>query len=258
MLVVFRVRAVLPCLSGVPVAGDSLGLSPHALIGSAAAAGFDGSILMSMAPSPSASSRSAGAPQSGLGLSYQCDPAGDTTPHAGEGCHSPLPLLERLARAAIDLRRQGSIGAAVVLEDCVAEVEASVELRALVGELKEIVATQQRQYWPLCLELQRERRVVLPGEPPAVAPPLPWEEDPQPVTRSSRDLVLSQGRAIKLLCNLYGWTRTDWGTLVKTRRGAPALSLVPDPPASPADPVDLVEAPGSIAEQAAAAAALIS
>ncbi len=258
MLVVFRVRAVLPCLSGVPVAGDSLGLSPHALIGSAAAAGFDGSILMSMAPSPSASSRSAGAPQSGLGLSYQCDPAGDTTPHAGEGCHSPLPLLERLARAAIDLRRQGSIGAAEVLEDCVAEVEASAELRVLVGELKEVVATQQRQYWRLSLELQRKGRVVLPGETPAVAPPLPWEEDPQPVTRSWQDLVLSQGRAIKLLCNLYGWTRTDWGTLVKTRRGAPALSLVPDPPASPADPVDLVEAPGSIAEQAAAAAALIS
>ncbi len=258
MLVVFRVRAVLPCLSGVPVAGDSLGLSPQALISPAAASGFDGSVLKSMAPSPSASSRSADVPQSGLGLSYQCDPAGDTTPHAGEGCHPPLPLHEGLARVAVDLRRQGSIGAAEVLEDCVAEVEASAELRVLVGELKEVVATQQRQYWRLSLELQRKGRVVLPGETPAVAPPLPWEEDPQPVTRSWQDLVLSQGRAIKLLCNLYGWTRTDWGTLVKTRRGAPALSLVPDPPASPADPVDLVEAPGSIAEQAAAAAALIS
>jgi hypothetical protein len=100
--------------------------------------------------------------------------------------------------------------------------------------------------------------VFLPGVPFSGPVPPGWEEDPQPVTRSDQDLVVSQGRAIKILCNLYGWRRTDWGTLVKTRPGGPVLSLVPDPPSAPAGPVDLVEVPGSIADHAAAAAASIA
>jgi hypothetical protein len=70
--------------------------------------------------------------------------------------------------------------------------------------------------------------------------------------------VVSQGRAIRILCVHYGWTRTDWGTLVRHRTGERHLQLVPEPELALPEVQELLESPRTIAEQAATAAASIA
>jgi hypothetical protein len=162
-----------------------------------------------------------------------------------------------LALAVADLLRQGATGTAGLLEACAAEIDASTQLRALVGELEETVASQQRDCGQLYLRQQRIRRVTLPGEPSEAAPLLPWAENPPPSMVDPLVVVVSQPTAVRALVRHYGWihdgpnilVRPEWNGHREVDQGAR--------PIKSERVLELVDDPGSIAEHAAAAAALV-
>jgi len=156
---------------------------------------------------------------------------------AGEGDHVGQPVIASYLREAaeeIDLLRTMVF-----------------QLQAVTDKLEREVASQ---IVPAAIPVGPR----LPGEPPRETVPRGWQENPRPDSRCESELVVSQGRAIKILCVHYGWTRTDWGTLVRHRTGERHLQLVPEPGLAQPEVQELLESPGTIAEQAATAAAAIA
>jgi len=139
-----------------------------------------------------------------------------------------------------------------------AELAEVRRLRAEVIELESIVVAQQREIGEIYLKHRRLHRVVLPGERSAVAPLLPWAENPQPNEVCPLVVVVSQQTAMRALVRHYGWVHDGPDTLVRPRY--PVGPSVASSEPAPCDGVveDLVEVPGSIADQAAAAAAAVA
>ena len=99
---------------------------------------------------------------------------------------------------------------------------------------------------------------LLPGEAPSDPEPLPWKENPPPDSRSPLEVVISQPQAVRALVRHYGWRHCGAKTLF--RPDWPGGHVVTSPATTPVDDsvIDLVEAPGSIADHAAAAAASVA
>jgi hypothetical protein len=163
-----------------------------------------------------------------------------------------------LRRLACNLRSHGSLDESALLLKSVAELAEVDGLRAQVLALESDVVAKQREIGDLYLKLQRLRRVDLPGERSAAAPPLPWAENPPPNDVDPLVVVVSQQTAMRALVRHYGWVHDGPDTLVRPRY-QPCVLVASSEPASDREVVvDLVELPGSIAEQASAAAAAVS
>ena len=211
-----------------------------------------------MNPSPTPPPTAVDGPPSALGISCQCDPAEDVTPHMQEGGVPPLPLGERLRRLAWDLGSKGSTGSADLLLQCAAELVRLNSLRAEVLTLEGAVVDQQREIGELYMKLRPRSRVALPGESMAEAPPLTWAENPPPNEIDPLVVVVSQRTAVRALVRHYGWVHDGPDTLVRPRYPAGSSAAPPKPAPCGGVVEDLLEAPGSIADQAAAAAAAVA
>jgi hypothetical protein len=86
---------------------------------------------------------------------------------------------------------------------------------------------------------------LLPGELPRQAPQLPMRDNPPPDSRSPLEVVVAEKTAIRSLVRHFGWVHDGPDTLLRCRVLTPAelTPLVEE----------LVEAPGTIADLAAAA-----
>lgn len=150
----------------------------------------------------------------------------------------------------------------IVSSDDSAPVARSVtiveRLRSEVLVLRSDVVDQQEYIGRLHEQLQLKHRLRLPKESVADAPPLSWAENPPPSQVDPLVVVVSQQTAIRALVRHYGWAHDGPDTLVRPRYpdGPSAASSGPAPGGGAVE--DLVEAPGSIAEQAAAAAAAVA
>lgn len=211
-----------------------------------------------MNPSSTPPPTAVGGGPSASGISYQCDPAEDVARHVQEGGIPLRPLVEWLSRLAWDLGSKGSTGSADLLLQCAAEL---VRLNSLA------VVDQQRETGELYMNLRPRSRVVPPGESMAEVPPLTWAENPPPNEVDPLVVVVSQQTAVRALVRHYGWVHDGPDSLFRPRypwprsscSGAAGSSAAPPKPVSVVGAVeDLVEAPGSIAEQAAAAAAAVA
>jgi hypothetical protein len=86
---------------------------------------------------------------------------------------------------------------------------------------------------------------LLPGELPRQAPQLPMRDNPPPNSRSPLELVVSEATALRALVRHFNWVHSGPDRL---------LRCWPPRPTAPAPLVEeLVEAPGTIADLAAAA-----
>lgn len=130
-------------------------------------------------------------------------------------------------------------------------------ISAEVLELESIVVGQQPEHTRHSLKVRRQRRLVRPGESVADAPPLSWAENPPPNEVDPLVVVVSQQTAVRALVRHYGWVHDGPDTLVRPRyQVRPSVgSSGPAPGGGAVE--DLVEAPGSIADHAAAAAAAV-
>ena len=86
---------------------------------------------------------------------------------------------------------------------------------------------------------------LLPGEQPRQAPPLPMRDNPPPDSRSPLELVVSEATALRALVRHYNWVHSGPDRLLRC--------WPPTPTARAALVEELVEAPGTIADLAAAA-----
>ncbi len=164
-------------------------------------------------------------------------------------------LCGRLRKLAKEGDQVGQPVVASHLREAAEEIDL---LRTMVFELQVVTDKQESEAASQIVPAVIPSGPRLPGEPPRETVPRGWEENPRPDSRCESELVVSQGRAIKILCVHYGWTRTDWGTLVRHRTGERHLQLVPEPEVTPPVVQELLESPGTIAEQAATAAAAIA
>lgn len=165
-----------------------------------------------------------------------------------------LSLAERLTKAIGTEDAAGRPGGSSLLREALADLvrkdKEVLGLKAVIDQLKrEATVSLAPAVTPTC--------VMLPGDSSTSSALQHWEENPPPDSRCESDLVVAQGRAIKILCQHYGWVRIGHGTLVKHRTGERHLQLVPEPDVSLLEAQELVESPGTIAEQAAIAAAAI-
>jgi len=197
------------------------------------------------------------------------DPAGsaplpDRAPQGPEAGRSPLPrrvdLTERLRKQAVACRSGGGqptdpMWLAVLLEDA---ADAIGELRTGVAARQAVIVGLERRASGVSVPDAVSPRPRLAEVDPRILESRRVEEPAPPNSVCPAELVVEQGRAIRILCRHYGWVRTDWGTLVKHSAGSSRVSAVPEPEQSHASIPDLVEAPGTIAELAGIAARTIA
>jgi hypothetical protein len=109
----------------------------------------------------------------------------------------------------------------------------------------------------LCGLLRRIYRLSLYVERMADSPPLSWADNPPPAAVDPLAVVVSQQTAVRALVRNYGWVHVGPDTLVRPRYQPCSSAASPEPAPDRGVVVDLVESPGSIAEQASTAAAAV-
>jgi hypothetical protein len=110
----------------------------------------------------------------------------------------------------------------------------------------------------LCGLLRRLYRLSLYVERLAEAPPLAWADNPPPMDVDPLAVVVSQSTAVRALVRHYGWIHIGADTLVRPRYQPCSSAASSEPASDRGVVVELVDLPGSIAEQGSAAAAAVA
>jgi hypothetical protein len=183
----------------------------------------------------------------------------DTNERYGQQEHPLQPLfrihlIERLRTLHGRRLDAGDLESAEILNLALSELEVSEEI---ISDKDLVICRQLEKVDYFCQKL-KEYMVAdklataprLPGELPRQAPHLTMRDNPPPDTRSPLELVVSEATAMRALVRHYNWVYDGPDRLLRCR------PLLPTAPAPLVD--ELVEAPGTIADLAAAAAQEVS